>query len=35
MLKMLKRGKYTVEEIAEDIGLSVAEVEQLAVVQTV
>lgn len=31
-LKMLKRGKYTVEEIAEDTGLSVAEVEQLEVV---
>ncbi len=30
VLKMLKRGKYTVEEIAEDTGLSVAEVEQLA-----
>lgn len=35
VLKMLKRGKYTVEEIAEDTGLSVAEVEQLAGVQTV
>lgn len=34
-LKLLKRGKYTVEEIAEDTGLSVAEVEQLAGVQTV
>ena len=29
-LRMLKRGKMTVEEIAEDSGLSVAEVEQLA-----
>ncbi len=29
-LKLLKRGKLTVEEIAEDTGLSVAEVEQLA-----
>jgi predicted transcriptional regulator len=30
-VSMLKRGKMTVEEIAEDTGLSVAEVEQLAV----
>ena len=29
-LRMLKRGKLTIEEIAEDSGLSVAEVEQLA-----
>ena len=34
-LRMLKRGKLTIEEIAEDSGLSVAEVEQLAGVQTV
>lgn len=34
-LKLLKRGKQTVEEIAEDTGLSVAEVEQLAGLQTV
>lgn len=34
-LRMLKRGKQTVEEIAEDTGLSVAEVEQLAGMQTV
>ena len=34
-LKMLKRGKLTIEEIAEDTGLSVAEVEQLAGLQTV
>lgn len=27
-LRMLKRGKLTIEEIAEDTGLSVAEVEQ-------
>jgi hypothetical protein len=27
--KILRRGKYTVEEIAEDTGLSVAEVESL------
>ena len=32
---MLKRGKMTIEEIAEDTGLSVAEVEQLAGLQTV
>ena len=32
---MLKRGKMTVEEIAEDSGLSVAEVEQLAELQSV
>ena len=29
-LRMLKRGKMTVEEIAEDTGLCIAEVEQLA-----
>ena len=34
-LKMLKRGKMSIEEIAEDSGLSVAEVEQLAGAQTV
>lgn len=34
-LKMLKRGKMSIEEIAEDSGLSVAEVEQLAGLQTV
>ena len=34
-LKMLKRGKLTFEEIAEYSGLSVAEVEQLAELQTV
>ena len=33
-LRMLKRGKMTIEEIAEDTGLSVAEVEQLAELQT-
>ena len=34
-LSLLKRGKLTIEEIAEDTGLSVAEVEQLAEPQTV
>ena len=34
-LNMLKRGKLTIQEIAEDLGLSVAEVEQLARLQTV
>ena len=34
-LKLLKRGKQTVEEIAEDTGLSITEVEQLAGFQTV
>lgn len=34
-LKLLQRGKQTVEEIAEDTDLSVAEVEQLAGLQTV
>lgn len=34
-LRMLKRGKMTVKEIAEDTALSVAEVEQLAGLQTV
>ena len=34
-LKLLKRGKQTIEEIAEDTGLSVTEVEQLAELQTV
>ena len=33
-LRMLKRGKMTVEEIAEDSGLSIAEVEQLAALQS-
>ena len=33
-LRMLKRGKLTVEEIAEDSGLSIAEVEQLAALQS-
>lgn len=32
---MLKRGKLTVEEIAEDTGLSISEVEQLAEPETV
>lgn len=34
-LRMLKRGKLTLEEIAEDTGLSIAEVKQLAELQTV
>ena len=34
-LNMLKRGKLTVQEIAEDLGLSVVEVEQLAGLQSV
>jgi predicted transposase/invertase (TIGR01784 family) len=34
-LNMLKRGKMTIEEIAEDTDLSVAEVEHLAKLQTV
>ena len=34
-LRMLKMGKLTVEEIAEYSALSVAEVEQLANLQTV
>ncbi len=34
-IRMLKRGKMTVEEIAEDTGLSIEEVEQLAVLPTV
>lgn len=34
-LRMLKRGKLTFEEIAEDSGLSVAEVEKLAGLQAV
>ena len=33
-LKLLKRGKQTVEERAEDTGLSVTEVERLAGLQT-
>ena len=34
-VRMLKRGKMTIQEIAEDTGLNVAEVEQLAGLQTV
>ena len=34
-LRMLKRGKMTIEEIAEDTGLSVTEVERLDELQTV
>ncbi len=34
-LKLLKRGKQTIPEIAEDTGLSVTEVEQLAGLQTI
>lgn len=34
-LKMLKRGKLTIEEIAEYSGLSIAEVEQLTGFQTI
>ena len=34
-INMLKRGKLTIQEIAEDLSLSVAEVEQLAELQTV
>ena len=34
-LRMLKRGKMTAEEIAEDTGLSLSEVEHLANLQTV
>ena len=34
-LRMLKRGKLTIEEIAEDSGLSIAEVQKLAGLQTV
>ena len=34
-LRMLKRGKMTIEEIAEDTGLSIMEVEQLAGLETV
>lgn len=34
-LRMLKRGKLTIEEIAEYSGLSITEVEQLAELQTV
>ena len=34
-IRLLKRGKLTIKEIAEDTGLSVAEVEQLAGLQTV
>ena len=34
-MQMLKRGKLTIDEIAEDFGLAVKEVEQLAELQTV
>lgn len=34
-IRLLKRGKQTVEEIAEDTGLSVTEVEQLVELQAV
>ena len=34
-LRMLKRGKMTAEEIAEDTGLRLSEVEQLASLLTV
>lgn len=34
-LKILKRGKLTIKEIAEDTGLSVTEAERLAGFQTV
>lgn len=34
-LRMLKRGKLTISKIAEDTGLSVAETESLAEIQTV
>ena len=34
-LRMLKRGKMTIQEIAEDTGLNEAEVERLAGFQTV
>lgn len=34
-LKMLKRGKLTIEEIAEDSGLSVEEVKQLSTLEAV
>jgi predicted transposase/invertase (TIGR01784 family) len=34
-LRMLKRGKMTIEEIAEDTGLSISEVEHLAGLQKV
>jgi len=34
-LRMLRRGKMTIQEIAEDTGLHVEEVEQLAGLQTV
>ncbi len=34
-MKLLKRGKLTVEEIAEDTGLTIEEVEELAGLQTV
>ena len=33
-IRMLKRGKMTIEEIAEDSGLSVTEVKQLAEMTT-
>lgn len=34
-LRMLKRGKLTLEEIAEDTGLSISEVRELAELQTI
>ena len=34
-LKLLKRGKQTIEEIAEDTGLSISEIKQLAGLQIV
>ena len=34
-LKLLNRGKQTIEEIAEDTGLSVAEVKQLEKLRTI
>ena len=34
-LRILKRGKLTIEEITEDTGLSVTEIERLAELQTV
>ena len=35
VVRLLKRGKLTVEEIAEDTGLSVTEVEQIAEITTI
>ena len=34
-IKMLARGKYTIEEIAEDTGLTIEEIEQLSNLQPV